>query len=103
MLDVPEAGGGAGPINLDASGNIYVVVFGGARPVEGRDNQDAQLVYSKDGKFLGGRYIKAGMRHSETPTYGDAFWPSPVFLPDGRAFTFGEAGLVELRVDLPPS
>ena len=105
-IAVPQTGGGAGPINLDQSGNMYIVVFGGARPVEGRDNQDAELVYDRTGKFLGGRYVKAGMRHTgiarwpDPATYGDAFWPSPVFLPDGRGFTFGEAGLVELKVTL---
>jgi hypothetical protein len=29
------------------------------------------------------------------------FWPSPVFLPDGRAFAFGRDGLIELKVHLP--
>jgi len=103
-LDVPEIGMTCGLPSLDPKGNIYVVLFGGAPPLQGKDIQDALLVFDPDGAFLGGRYIEPGMqvsRSGRTMVYNDTYWPSPVFLPDGRAFTFGEAGLVELKVQLP--
>ena len=34
------------------------------------------------------------------PEWGDLFWPSPVFLADGRAFSLGKGGLRELKVTL---
>jgi hypothetical protein len=34
-------------------------------------------------------------------SWGDTFWPSLVFLPDGRAFSFWTDGLVQLKVTLP--
>jgi outer membrane protein assembly factor BamB len=103
-LDVPEIGQTCGQLSLDPEGNIYVVLFGGAPPVQGKDSKNALLVFDPDGEYLGGRYIEPGMRQgsgARTISYGDTYEPSPVFLPDGRAFTFGEAGLVELKVTLP--
>ena len=35
------------------------------------------------------------------PDWGDSFWPVPVPMPDGRAFTFNKLGLVELSVAVP--
>jgi outer membrane protein assembly factor BamB len=91
-VEAPETGNSFGPVNLDPSGNLQVVLYGGAPPVDGRSIDGAILIYDSDYRFLGGRYYSPGM-----PVY----WPSPVFLPDGRAFTFGPDGLVELKVTLP--
>lgn len=91
QVERPEIGNSFGPLNFDPDGNLYIVLFGGAPPVDGRNIDGAILIYDKDGAFLGGRYFSPGM---------DAYWPSPVFLPDGRAFTFGREGLVELSVTL---
>ena len=62
-------------------------------------------MFDKTGKFLGGHLHQAGMPLTSIGkqiTWGDTFWPSPVFLPDGHAFTFGMDGLTELKVTLPP-
>jgi hypothetical protein len=88
-------GDGFGPINLDAKDDIYVEVY----------RSESMLAFDPDGKFITGGYLLAGMRRvggGKKTEWGDWYWPTPVFMPDGRAFTFGEAGLVELRVDLPP-
>lgn len=104
-MDIPEVGTWAGPINLDPNGNLYIDLFGGAPRVNGKDVSNALLVFDRDGRYLGGRYMEPGMRglggDAKAPTYNDAYWPSPVFLPDGRAFTFGKDGLLELKVTLP--
>jgi outer membrane protein assembly factor BamB len=94
-VDAPEIDGdGFGPINVDAKGDIYLEVY----------RSESLLVFDPDGKFIAGGYLQPGMRPAavnRTVTYGDAFWPTPVLVPDGRAFTFAERGLVELKVTLP--
>jgi outer membrane protein assembly factor BamB len=84
----------AGMVNLDPKGNIYVAQF---FPV-------SELVLDSTGRYLDGLYHMDGT----TETYlgrdwvwGDVFWPSPLFMPDGRAFSFGRDGLIELKVKLP--
>jgi hypothetical protein len=40
-------------------------------------------------------------RSSGYVEWGDTFWPSPVFLPEGPGSALGEDGLLELKVELP--
>jgi outer membrane protein assembly factor BamB len=96
-VSAPSIGGDrSGPTNLDPAGNIYVAVYGSG----------SELVFDPAGKLLGGLVHEAGAPISNIGNghveWGDTFWPSPVFLPDGRAFTFWKDGLVELSVKLPP-
>jgi hypothetical protein len=94
-VDVSKLDGdSSGPTTLDGADNIYVAVYGSG----------SDLVFDKTGKLLGGRYHQAGMPltsiHRQID-WGDTFWPSPVFAPDGRGFTFWTGGLIELKVTLP--
>lgn len=93
--DMPQIDGdGFGPVNIDPSGNIYMNVNG----------SESQLVFDNAGRFLGGQYLREGDERNEAgkeTRWGDIFMPSPVFLPDGRAFSFGRGGLLELKVTLP--
>jgi outer membrane protein assembly factor BamB len=87
-------GAQSGPMNLDKAGGIYIAVY----------DSSSLLAFDKMGKFLGGHYHQAGMPNTSIGkeiTWGDTFWPSPVFLPDGNGFTFGKDGLTELKVTLP--
>ena len=95
-VEVPEIGQSFGPLNVDPSGNVYVTLFGDFPFVDGRDLTSALLVFDPSLQFIGGRYNTPDMLDRR-----DNYWPSPVFLPDGRAFTFGQAGLSELKVTLP--
>ena len=92
---MPALGGdGFALMNVDPRGRIYAVVYGSA----------AQLVLDRSGALLGGRYIGPGMdlgSGGKTIRWGDFWYPAPTFLPDGRAFVFGEAGLLQLNVHLP--
>jgi outer membrane protein assembly factor BamB len=90
-LEAPTFGG---PVSLDPSGNIYVAQF----------EPQAELVFDPKGRLLGGDYLEPtelGTAINKRITWGDTFWPSPVFLPDGRGFTFGRDGMLELKVTLP--
>jgi len=102
MLD-PETGEDAGTLpwpieddsfsllELDPSGNLFAWSY----------DQGAQVVLDPSGALLAAVRPEIGVRLEKQITWGDKWWPSPVFLPDGRAFTFGKAGLLELRVTLP--
>jgi len=96
-LDAPQIGGDtSGPTNLDRAGNIYVAVYG----------SDNELVFDSTGRLVGGLYHQVGAPLTNIGNghveWGDTFWPSPVFLPSGRGFSFWKDGLVELKVSLPP-
>jgi DNA-binding beta-propeller fold protein YncE len=83
-----------GALNLDPKGNMYLSLF---YPV-------SQLVFDAKGAFLDAFTLAPGAPQTvlgKTTTWGDMFWPAPVFLPDGRAFSFGRDGLIQLQVTLP--
>jgi hypothetical protein len=40
------------------------------------------------------------VRLGQTVDYGDWYWPAPISLPDGRAFTFGRDGLILMKVSI---
>jgi outer membrane protein assembly factor BamB len=83
-----------GLLTLDREGNVYVAVFG----------SNSQLVFDATAEFIGGQYHQAGMPFTSINrqvSWGDTLWPSPVFLPNGRGFTFGKDGLTEVKVSLP--
>ncbi|MEA2675184.1 MAG: hypothetical protein QOI92_2376 [Chloroflexota bacterium] len=83
-----------GVLNLDPKGNMYLSLF---YPV-------SQLVFDPKGTFLDAFTLAPGAPQTvlgSTTTWGDMFWPAPVFLPDGRAFSFGRDGLIQLQVTLP--
>jgi hypothetical protein len=64
----------------------------------------SQLVFDPKGTFLDAFSLAPGAPQTilgSTTTWGDMFWPAPVFLPDGRAFSFGRDGLIQLQVTLP--
>jgi DNA-binding beta-propeller fold protein YncE len=93
---IPAATDGdhAGPMNLDPGGNTFVAVYGSS----------SELVFGPTGTLLGGHAHDPGLPQtaiSRRIAWGDTFWPSPVFLSAGRAFTFWNDGLTELRVRLP--
>jgi outer membrane protein assembly factor BamB len=102
MVD-PETGDDAGnfpwPIEdysfslleFDPDGNLYAWSY----------DRGAQVVIGPSGELLAAVWPNVGVRLEKRITWGDKWWPSPVFLPDGRAFTFGKAGLLELKVTLP--
>jgi hypothetical protein len=58
-------------------------------------------VLDPSGRLIADVAPKEGIGLARTITWGDLFWPSPVFLPDGRAFAFGKDGLLEVKVTLP--
>jgi eukaryotic-like serine/threonine-protein kinase len=102
MLD-PETGADAGTLSwpiedysfslleFDPDGSLYAWSY----------HRGAQVVLDPSGELLAAVWPEVGVRLEKRITWGDKWWPSPVFLPDGRAFTFGKAGLLELRVTLP--
>ena len=93
-IPAPETHGLAGPLSLDAAGNIYVSTY----------ETESTLVLNPMGALIGERLLGEGMQRMEGNkqiTWGDVFWPAPTFLPDGRAFAFWKDGLVELKVTLP--
>jgi hypothetical protein len=94
-MDLPEIDGdGFGLVTLDPDGNIFIGIFGSA----------SQLVFDQKGNLLGADYLEPDedmSRLGRAVIWGDTWFPSPVFLPDGRAFTFGKDGLLELKVTLP--
>ena len=64
----------------------------------------SEIVLDPSGAFLDGLYHQGNSAETSLGSpivYGDVFWPSPVFLPDGRAFSFGRDGLIELEATLP--
>jgi outer membrane protein assembly factor BamB len=85
-----------GPIQTDSAGNLFVARSG---------YDEAELLVGASGRILGGEYLEPGGRITNEGNghveWGDIFWPSPVFLPDGRGFSFGGAGLLELKVTPP--
>lgn len=92
--NAPGQIGGSGELTVDANGNVYVFryVF------------SALQVFDVDGVVKGGMYAAPG-------TYGEVgpcclsdnvFWPPPVFTPDGAGYTFGAAGLVQIRTVFAP-
>lgn len=84
----------AGYLELGPDGRIYVAQF---YPV-------SEVVLDADGSFLDEQVHVEGAPEtvlSKTIAHGDVLWPAPVFLPDGRAFTFGPDGLTEIKVTLP--
>ncbi|MBA2717991.1 MAG: PQQ-binding-like beta-propeller repeat protein [Chloroflexi bacterium] len=94
---VPDLGGdGFALLDVDPKGRIYAVVYG----------SEAQVVLDQSGALIGARYIGPGMDRGSagrTIEWGDSWYPAPAFLPDGRAFLFGKAGLLELTINLPGS
>lgn len=85
---------GIGPASTDAAGNVYIELYG----------SETILVLDRDGAALGGMRLPPGAhgaRLGQTVDYGDWYWPAPVPLPDGRAFTFGRDGLIVMSVTLP--
>jgi streptogramin lyase len=102
MLD-PETGADAGTLpwpiedasfsllEFDPDGNLYAWSY----------DRGAQVVLDPSGGLRAAVWPKVGVQLEKQITWGDKWWPSPVFLPDGRAFTFGKAGLLEMRVALP--
>ena len=95
VVPIKLDGDGFGPMTLDGRGNIYIATYG----------SNTQFVFDPTGRLLGARYHQAGMPFTSLnreTSWGDTFWPTPVFLPDGRAFTFGKDGLTELKISLPP-
>jgi outer membrane protein assembly factor BamB len=94
LIPIKLDGDGFGPMTLDGKGYIYIAVFG----------SNSQLVFDPMGRLVGGRYHQAGMPFTSINrqvSWGDTFWPTPVFLPDGRGFTFWKDGLTELKVTVP--
>jgi outer membrane protein assembly factor BamB len=95
VVPIKVDGDSSGPVTLDGKGYIYIAVYG----------SDSQLVFDPTGRLVGGRYHQAGMPFTslnKQANWGDTFWPSPLFLPDGHGFTFGKDGLTELKVTLAP-
>jgi outer membrane protein assembly factor BamB len=96
-IPLPQlVGDGFGILSLDPSERVYIQAYASsaADPV-----MAAILAFDPDGAFLGGLYRPAGARppnEATTVTYGDWVFPTPVFMPDGRAFTFSELGLTEI-------
>jgi DNA-binding beta-propeller fold protein YncE len=89
---IPTPGFEGSTLTLDPAGRMYAAHFA----------PQVQLVFDTTGHLVGSWYSRVisnlGNGHVE---WGDTFWPSPVFLPDGRAFAFGKDGLLELKVTLP--
>jgi len=94
QLDVPSLIGDGGLITTDRAGHIYVSTF----------NSESTLVLDSSGAVIGARYLGNGLLTdvSKQPTWGDTFWPTPVFAPSGLAYTFWKDGLAELKVAAPP-
>lgn len=94
-MDLPGIDGdGFGLLSLDPDGNIFIGVYGSA----------SQMVFDRNGKLLGADYLEPDeeiTRLGRTIIWGDTWFPSPVVLPNGRAFIFGKDGLLELKVTLP--
>jgi outer membrane protein assembly factor BamB len=86
-------GDGTGPSSVDANGDVCIEFYA----------SETILVIDRDGTVLGGVPRPPGARGTNIgriPDYGDWYWPGPVFLPDGRAFTFNRDGLVLMSVSL---
>ena len=86
-------GDGTGPSSVDANGDVCIEFYA----------SETILVIDRDGTVLGGVPRPPGARGTNIgriPDYGDWYWPGPVFLPDGRAFTFNRDGLVLMSVRL---
>ena len=93
-LQMPEIDGDAGSIALDRAGNVNVSTY----------ISESTLVFDPKGSLIAARYLTGSMQRMDIgkqASWGDVFWPSPVYLPDGRAFTFWKNGLAELKVTLP--
>ncbi len=80
----------AGVATFDAKGNIYLFT------------SNAFQVFDPGERFLGGMY-GASSDMVKTPVWGDLFFPAPVFAPDGYAYSFGRAGLLRIKVTIPPA
>lgn len=86
-------GDGIGPASTDADGNVDIELYG----------TETILVFDRDGMALGGIRLPPrakGVRLGQTVDYGDWYWPAPIFLPEGRAFTFGRDGLILMKVSI---
>ncbi len=62
------------------------------------------MVFDPTGRLIGARHVTGTMLPMDIGkevTWGDAFWPAPVFLPDGHGFAFWKNGLAELTGTLP--
>ena len=101
-IPVPEIDGdGFGILELDPADNMYIQAYA---PSFDFPVAAAILVFDPTGTFLGGMYRTPGSQppaEARTIIYGDWYYPTPVFMPDGRAFTFSKAGLTEMKVTLP--
>jgi DNA-binding beta-propeller fold protein YncE len=81
-------------MTIDSAGRIYAEDWGTA----------TLYLLAPDGTVLG---VKALGPNDEltglerNTNRGDSFWPVPVPMPNDRAFTFNELGLVELSVAVP--
>ena len=89
----PLEGDDAGLLNLDPQGNVYDWSFYAGH----------QVVLDPSGRLIADIVPNEGIRLGRTIAWGDLWWPSPVFLPDGRAFAFGKDGLLELKVSCRPA
>ena len=62
----------------------------GSWPTSGRGRISAdaghQLILDPSGRLIADIVPNEGIRLGKTIGWGDLWWPSPVFLPDGRAF-----------------
>jgi hypothetical protein len=94
IAPVPASGIGStgGVMDTDPAGNIYLETY-----------DQTVFVLDPKGKLLGARYLAGGIPTTlgKTVTWGDQFWPSPVFAPDGHGYSFNRLGLLQLAVKLP--
>ena len=99
QIALPEIGTDYGELSVDPRGNLFITLFGSGPVVAGRDVSGATLAFDPAGRFLGAHYLDAA---SIANHYDEQYWPAPVYLSDGRAFSFTiKDGLVELKVTLP--
>ena len=78
---------------FDSAGNFYVATQSSMAAAD-------DLVFDQNGALIGDRHgsgSSVGKAHQER---GSAFFPAPVFGPDGLAYSFNEDGLLQIQVTL---
>lgn len=90
----PADTGDSAEISTDAQGHVYLFQYvpQAMRVLDASGNELGRLDYEEAPPLPAGQY--------EMP-WGSHFWPPPVFPGDGYGYSFGRAGLVRIKVNLP--